>query len=305
MLIDCNICKLKITNFTIQPLTTAIFSHMQIRRLTKQDTPTLLKTFNDAFADYVVPFKLNAEQLDFKITQENIELEWSIGVFEEEKLVAFIMHGVREINGKKTFYNAGTGIIPQHRGQGLIGKMYDYILPYLKEYKADKILLEVIENNLPAIRSYEKNGFVVNRKLLCFGGEIKTKTTINTAVIKELENISWDIFQSFWDVLPSWQNDKPSMEITEPETLGAFVKDELVGYILFNNKGKKIHQVAVAPNFRRKSIGSQLIEEVGKIFLKEEVRINNIDERAQNLNLFFKKQGLVNRINQYEMIKVL
>lgn len=278
---------------------------MHIRRLTQQDKTALLKTFNDAFADYIVPFKLNEEQLEFKITQENIQLEWSIGVFEEEKLVAFIMHGVREINGKKSFYNAGTGIIPKHRGQGLIGIMYDYILPYLKEEQADKIILEVIENNLPAIRSYEKNGFVVNRKLLCFGGEIKTNTINNTVKFKELESFQWNILQTFWDVFPSWQNDTLSLETVKQESFGAFINDELVGYIIFNSKSKKISQIAVAPNFRRRGIGTQLMEQVEKRFLKEEARINNIDERAQSVKLFFEKQELVNRINQYEMIKVL
>lgn len=40
---------------------------MLIRHLTEQGTPDLLNTLNHAFADYIVPFQLNAEQLQFKI----------------------------------------------------------------------------------------------------------------------------------------------------------------------------------------------------------------------------------------------
>jgi len=100
--------------------------------LTEKDTPDLLNTLNHAFADYIVPFQLNAEQLQFKIRSENIVSDWSLGVFDSERLVAFIMHGVRKENGKTVVYNAGTGVLSEYRGQGLVGKMYDFIQPFLK-----------------------------------------------------------------------------------------------------------------------------------------------------------------------------
>ena len=45
---------------------------MELRRLTREDVPDLLSTINGAFADYIVPFQLNAEQLQFKMTTEDI-----------------------------------------------------------------------------------------------------------------------------------------------------------------------------------------------------------------------------------------
>lgn len=278
---------------------------MQIRQLTEQDIPDLLKAINGSFADYIVPFQLNAEQLQLKMQSETIVPEWSIGVFEDKKMIAFIMHGVRTTEGKTTVYNAGTGVLSDYRGQGLVGKMYNYLQPFLKDYQVSQFVLEVIESNRSAIRAYEKNGFVIHRKLLCFGGTLQTTPRLNTASVQPLENFLWKDFKSFWDILPSWQSAVPSMDAAQPAALGAFVGSELVGYVLFNPANKRMYQIAVAPQHRRTGIGTQLLAEVQQQLSNEKVQINNVDEAAENLKLFLAKQGLTNDINQFEMIKKL
>lgn len=278
---------------------------MQIRKLTQQDIPDLLNVINGAFADYIVPYQLNTEQLQFKMASENILLEWSVGVFEAEKPVAFIMHGVRIADGKTVVYNAGTGVLPEYRGQGWVGKMYDYIQPFFEENKVNQLVLEVLECNQSAIRAYQKNGFAIRRKLLCFGGELKPTSHSNTATIKPLQDFIWEDFRSFWDISPSWQSAIPSMDITKPNAFGAFIDAELVGYVLFNPANKRIYQIAVAPKHRRKSIGTQLLTAVQLQMSGEEVKLNNMDEEAENLKLFLEKQGLSNHINQFEMLKSL
>jgi len=278
---------------------------MQIRTLTIDDVEDLLKAINTAFADYIVPYQLNKEQLMAKIASENIQMEKSVGVFEEGSLIAFMMHGVREQNGHTVIYNAGTGVLPEYRGQGLVSRMYNYILPYLKECQVKRIVLEVIETNKSAIQAYEKNGFFVKRKLLCFAGKIQTNAMSNIASIQIIDNFSFDAFESFWDVRPSWQSDRPSMDTMQPNAFGAFINDKLIGYVLFSPINKRLYQIAVAPSFRRKGIGTQLLSRIQQQITEEKVQLNNGDERAENLILFLKKNGLTNVINQLEMVKEL
>ena len=277
---------------------------MLIRHLTEKDTPDLLNTLNHAFADYIVPFQLNAEQLQFKIRSENIVFHWSTGVFDSERLVAFIMHGVRKENGKTVVYNAGTGVLPEYRGKGLVGKMYDFIQPFFKN-KVNELVLEVIEKNQSAIRAYEKNGFTIRRKLLCFGGELKKISHQSAASIEPLHELLWEDLQLFWDISPSWQTAIPSMDIAQPTAFGAFIDSELVGYVLFNPFNKRICHIAVAAQYRRKGIGTQLLAEVQKQLPNEKLQFNNIDEAAENLKSFLEKLGLANNINQFEMSKNL
>jgi len=278
---------------------------MKIRQLTQSDTAELLQTINEAFKDYIVPFQLDIEQLRQKIRTEDIQLTWSVAVFAENKLVAFMIHGLREIDRQFVVYNGGTGVLPEFRGHGLVGKMYRYLIPFFNENKVKRILLEAIESNGAAIRAYEKSGFSINRQLLCFSGAIQPATVSNVARIQPLSDFSWQEFQSFWDILPSWQSAAQSMDSLQPSALGAYIDEKLVGYILFNPGNKRIYQVAVAAECRRKGIGTQLFQALKKEMPAEKISFNNVDAKAKNVKLFLEKQGLVNGLNQVEMIKLL
>lgn len=278
---------------------------MTIRHLTDNDFEVLLQAINGAFADYIVPFQLNEEQLKFKMVSEDIVLEWSIGVFEENRLVAFMMHGVRTQDAKKQVYNAGTGVLPAYRGRGLVGKMYAAFGPFLKNNGVEEVVLEVIETNRSAIRAYEKDGFSLKRRLLCFGGRVESKTDRQAVKIVSLDKLEWDKWTSFWDVKPSWQSDIDSMENIHPDALGAFMGAELVGYILFSVQRKRIYQLAVVPDQRKKGFGTQLIQEASRIMDNGQIQFNNIDASGEGLVHFLKQRGLANEINQLEMVKSL
>lgn len=278
---------------------------MEIRSLRQEDTEDLLNAVNGAFADYIVPFQLNMEQLQFKMSSEDILPEWSAGVFDGNKMIAFIMHGMRNMDGKSVLYNAGTGTLPEYRGQGLVGKIYDHLQPLLQEHKVTKLMLEVIENNQSAIRAYEKNGFSIQRKLLCFDGVLKENRATEHFAIRPLDQLNWDTLQSFWDITPGWQSAAASMNNVSPQALGAFAGAELLAYVLFNPAKKRLYQLAVAPAHRRKGIATQLLARVQQQTGRGKVQLNNVDEAAESLKLFLEKQGLANTINQFEMIKNL
>lgn len=273
---------------------------MEMRTLADCSMEELLSAFNQSFSDYFVPLQLTPEQLENKLRSENVDLAFSTGAFEHNKLCGFILHASDIIDDRRVVYNAGTGVIPTHRGQALTRRMYEFILPVLVKEKINSLVLEVINQNKAAIRSYEQVGFEVKRKLLCYKGEIKTSTG-QAITIKPLGVYDWSLLKNFWDFPPTWQHSVNVLERSKKTTLsyGAYIEDRLVGYIVYNPLNKKVMQFATDPQFRRKKIASGLFCHV--IPAATTVSVINVDESSAATNAFLIKNGLVNFIEQLEM----
>ena len=279
---------------------------MEIKSLKGTSRKDILNAFNKSFSDYFVPFKLNEEQLASKMIADKTDLELSVGVFENQKLIAFILHGFDIINNENVVYNGGTGVIPKKRGLGLTKQMYIFSLPVLEKKGIDKIILEVISNNIQAIKSYKKSGFRTTRELACFKGNFQIAKSNGEVQIKELENYQWDLMQSFWDVNTTWQNSKNVMSKMrrDNDSFGAYIKNQLVGYIIYTPKSKRIRQIAVHKDFRKIGVASKLIAQLAKKY-GNTFSVINVDKKAKNITRFFNSVGFENYIEQLEMELIL
>lgn len=281
---------------------------MEFKTLANITTDELLSVFNYSFSDYVIPFHLTKEVLISKIAAEKLDMSLSAGAFEDGKLVGFILQSEKVENSEKIIYNGGTGVIPESRGKGLVRKMYDFIIPVLKERNADTLLLEVIEGNQPAIRAYENLGFSVVRRLLCFNGSIQQGKENAEVSIKDLKDFQWELLCSFWDIEPSWQG---SVFVLDPMpesyiTLGAYDGDQLVGYIVYGPAAKKIYQFAVDKNYRNRGIGTKLFNAIREKNGGQTIALNNVDDSSESTSKFLsEKLGLNNWLSQFEMKRTI
>jgi len=279
---------------------------MEFKTLANITIDELLSVFNHSFSDYVVPFHLTKEVLVSKIAAEKLDMNLSAGAFEDGKLVGFILQSEKVENGEKIIYNGGTGVVPESRGKGLVRKMYDFIIPVLKERNANTLLLEVIEGNQPAIRAYENLDFSIVRRLLCFNGSIKQGKENAEVSIKDLKDFQWEKLRSFWDIEPSWQG---SVFVLEPMpenyiTLGAYIEEKLVGYIVYGPASRKIYQFAVDKSFRNQGVGTMLFNAISKKNGGQTIALNNVDDSSENTSKFLSERaGLNNWLSQFEMKK--
>jgi ribosomal protein S18 acetylase RimI-like enzyme len=276
---------------------------MEIATLENIEIDCIVEVLNQSFSNYIVPLQLNSKQLEFKISTENVKLDLSIGVFLSGKLIGFMLHGLNEIGGKLSAYNAATGVIPEYCGQGLAGQMYNFLLPKLKAIGVEQMLLEVIVGNNAGIRAYEKMDYKVNRILDCFRGEIAAVERASVAIIKELEDFEWDKFLSFWTIKPSWQNSVATLENSKDSCtiVGAYLDEELIGYMVYNPVSRKIHQIAVSSKHRRKGVATQLVNTMTALINPKELFIYNVDASSLETIAFFKSLGLLSHVAQLEM----
>ncbi len=276
-------------------------SIMIFKTIENLSIPDIAQLFNEAFADYFVKVELTPELLQAKIDSEDLRTDLSVGLFHNEKPVAFMLHGLRETDGKKVAYNGGTGVIKEFRGQHATVKMYEKQLSILKEIGVDEIELEVIDKNIQAIKSYEKAGFRKTADLDCFLGKPNEPAKNSGLRIQQIQSLDHQLFQSFWEWRPSWQNATATIEkLTDSITYGAFIGDELAGYLTAYPKRARVLQFAVAPNYRRQGIGSSLFHYFADT-VSGEINVNNIDDPSQTTQRFLKAIGLKHFLTQNKM----
>src|SRR6476661_5756020 len=182
---------------------------MTIRTLDHCSLEKIVAAFNEAFSDYFILLQFTAESMKAKMKAENILLPYSIGAFEGDRLVGFILHGYDRIDGDRTIYNAGTGVIPSFRGQGLTAGTYQYALRHLQREGIHSHVLEVIDNNMPALKVYQKIGFSIERKLGAFRSPVTVPVSgLYTIIpVNDIDNT----VRGFHDCQPAWQNSLASI----------------------------------------------------------------------------------------------
>jgi ribosomal protein S18 acetylase RimI-like enzyme len=275
---------------------------MQFRNLDNYSTASLLDAFNEAFADYFVKLRLTKDQLEKKIIADSIDLKLSVGAFEAEKLAGFILHGIDTINGQPVIYNAGTGVLPEYRGNRLTKAMYAFVMQELKAQNVSKCVLEVIEQNKAAIKTYSDIGFTFKRELVCFKGKVQAQSAQDNFTIKALDPLDWDRMESFWDWNSSWQNSITALKKNgeNSRTIGSYHNDMLTGYLSWNPSINRVAQFAVAKTHRRQGIATALFHSIPGIDLTE-ISIINVDKSSGATLAFLRSIGLNAFITQHEM----
>ena len=263
------------------------------RTLASIDTQTLRTCFNEAFKQYYVPLQLSAVQFQEKLWSEAIDLNLSFGVFINDRLAGFILNGIDIIDNKKVAYNAGTGILPEYRGGHLCYSLYEYCIERLQKAGVTRIVLEVIEQNAAAIKTYERLGFTVTRKLNSYKGR-PTLTLPRPVKIETIPVVLWDVLQVKCEWKPSWQFSIRSIKrLQNKYTLQvAYCNDKWVAYCIGNfNTGRIAHFGCAEINNKQKYLAA-LFKEVNDAVPFNTLSIVNIDSNAFYSNTFLLSLGM-------------
>ena len=278
---------------------------MRFQSLSSVSLAELTQTFNEAFSDYFVPLRLSEEAMAVKLRSESIDLNYSIGAFEEDRLKGFILHGVDTWSGRKAVYNAGTGVVPAYRGKGLTQQLYNAIVPQLKAEGMVQHQLEVIEQNAPAIRVYEKVGFARVRTLSCFKGLVEAE--VDPALsFSEVTAPDFEAYKRFWNFAPTWQNDVAAVRLAldAHQIIEVRKGGELVGYAAYAPASGRVKQYAVAPGYRRQGYGRQLFSFLCQAAGNKEVTLINVDDKDEASLKFYKAIGFQRILGLWEMKNV-
>ncbi len=279
----------------------------QYKTLESTTVEVLHKAFVDAFSDYQVKIDLPMWKFQAMLQRRGYTPSISVGAFQGELLVGFILNGSRDWEGKATAYDLGTGVIGEYRKQGITSNILSVLKELLREKGIEQYLLEVIQTNTTAFKLYEKQGFDVLRAFSCFQlhrNLYNPRVTYEVESVERINDVDWEILKSFWDYVPSWQNSAASVNALAEAFSYSIVKIEgvIAGYGIIEKRTGDIAQIAVDKRYRRKGIARSIITDLIEHTEGVKVTVLNVDERDEGMKRFLLDAGFVNAVDQYEML---
>lgn len=276
------------------------------RFLRPSDEHQLRSTFLAAFADYSLKFDLTEKQFHQKFFGKlGLQLPYSPGVFDGSNLVGFIFSALDTYQGVSTAYNGGTGVLPSHRGQQLVSRLYQTLIPKLKENGVTQCILEVLSNNPKAIKAYTRVGFEQGDLLRCFKlNRLPGKLPPVSPVVQFLtpNKPTWELYASMGAMAPTFQDQWSRLARNPHEAIvEAQVDGTCVGVAVFQPHLGRISAFAVSASYRGQGIGTALIQEMVRKSVQPHLTLVNVRSQQQELIRFLFQLNFSNQIDQYEM----
>lgn len=265
---------------------------MNITSLNHCSLEDVVSCLNESFQGYFVPMPTDVDFWKNRFRIADVVWSQSWGVFDNETLVAFVINCIARDNGHLTAYNTGTGVLPSHRGKGLVDKMYAHGKKELQDIGVTQCSLEVIVENTRAKSVYERIGFDVVNQLNCYAMDrpesvLKPILTESCAIAAAADGTHWY----------PWDSSLRALLRSLPDVSAYTVRDEnlndLIGhFILQPSSGRVVHLHADHNQWE------SLFDGIFNIV--DSVKVNNVPNERIALRHFLDRNAR-NSINQYYM----
>jgi len=255
-------------------------------------------TFCKVFEDYQVPIRLTQEQLESENKRLGFQPSLSVGLYDEERLVGFVLNACRD----NLAYDCGTGIFKEYRHQGYGTKMVEKAAALLAQAGIRCWKLEVLQDNTSAISLYRHFGFSPSRSLNCY--RIMTSMVQGNASV-ELAASSASVLLRSTPVAPSWQNSNDTIAAGLVPVYGIVAQGISVGYIAFTPSTGTVMQLFIDEKERRKGYGAGALQAASHLTKNAMMKCNNVDASSLAMNGLFEKAGFSCYCKQYEMQRLL
>ncbi len=276
------------------------------------DARALHAAFLKAFADYAMGApQTTEERLLLRMRKNAVDFGISVGAYSGDAMVGLTLIGIDSWGGSLTAYDAGTGIVQAFRGQKLARRMLDHALPALRDRGVERFVLEVLQQNEPAIKAYERSGFATSRELRSFSS--------STSAIVEKTPSPWSLrpvdvalFESVAheaDWLPSFENRVSSVRAIPDDVslIGAFDGEQCVGAYAYSSPLRWLLSLVVQRSHRRRGVGSALLAHAAAHVPEGVNRIAalNVDAADVGMQEFLAKLGFSPLVDQFEMTRLV
>lgn len=232
---------------------------LDINTASDYPTPDLVQLLNLTFEDYLVPIHFDHSQFLTMLRKDNIDLDSSRVLLADSE-----PSGIALIARRGTFRAsrlAGMGITREMRGKSAGSWLMGQLIKEARARNDREMVLEVIEQNKPAVRLYKKYGFQAIRRLIGWIRQDVKQDAKGDLQEMDLCEMGRLILQHGLPDLP-WQLSGETIALLNPPAR-AFKNGQ--AYIAISNPDAEhvvIWSLLVEPDARGKGLAVELLENV-------------------------------------------
>ena len=265
------------------------------RTLYETGLSQLADCFNLAFSDYEQPICFTPDSLQYYLTASAVDLSLSYGAFRDGPLVALLLNSVGFYQGRQVVFDAGTGVVPEHRGKQVFSALFDFASQQLRHRGIEKYYLEVLQSNHHAISVYRKKGFSVTREF-----SVLTASGSSRSQNSQIKMTAYPDFRPFptqYFVEPSFEHTSYNVDRNPRLYEVLCLPDQ--AYCIYAKRNGEIIQLHYNTTDGLKNVLSALTDRHPSAMAK------NIDCRCKDVLQALKDVGFAEILKQYEMMKDL
>jgi ribosomal protein S18 acetylase RimI-like enzyme len=215
----------------------------------------LAEILNRSFVDYFIKIEMDGPTLAQLTRYEGTDLTASRLIFQADHLVGCALIGRRGWTSRL----AAMGLVPEARRQGVGRWALQQLIAEAKARDEREMVLEVIEQNTPAVQLYRQAGFQIYRRLV--GYKITTPSGLEHEELQEvdLQEVAWATNTYGLPDLP-WQLSGATLVETGPPSRGyrlgsayAAISDPRQSHITLRG-------IIVHPDHQRQGQGTRLLQ---------------------------------------------
>lgn len=205
------------------------------RLLSEYSFEQATQIWNRSFEGYLVDATMTVDRFVTRMGIEGLSPSRSLVAVAGEEPVGLVLNGIRTVQGVKTAWNGGTGVVVPYRGKGVGKALLEATIALYQREQVEIATLEAFEQNEKAISLYKKMGYRVVDRLLF----LEQTGTLDVPLFKERHPYRVQVGTagevsslSFCPPLSPWQTQSEGIR----DSLAAIVHDgegEPLGYALF------------------------------------------------------------------------
>ena len=267
----------------------------QLRVLQGISLQQLADCFNLAFSDYEQPIRLTPESLKHYLTASSVDLSLSFGAFWQDELVGFILNSRGIYHNESVVFDAGTGIVPEHRGKKVFSALFEYATQQLQYQGIAKYYLETLQSNHHAVAIYSKKGFSISRAYSVLTASGPRNDWDNPVPVTAYQD--FEAFPTEFSAKPSFEH--TSHNINQNPQLYEVLYLPGQAYCIYAKRTGEIIQMHYNALDTLKEVMSALIKGYPSAMAK------NVDYIHSDVIQMLQEIGFKEILKQYEMVRDL